>query len=324
MRMTHKRIVDLHEHEKKQIFSLFDEQIIKNPYQDLYSLVADEDKSIVLMYEKEELIWYLIYSVLVRKISFLKFKEYGSQWYIIFKKDIEEPKEKFNEFCRYIKRHILRGSFFEYFSVYFWIEYEKLDLGAFIDKRNIFLLDYDTVCIDLSDWYDSRFKNLDKSVRYDIKKSREHGLTFVEEGNFEEFNKILHETYARWWIPLHNLDKLHWNEKIFFAKKWNEYIWTTKIIYSKDICIYFNAGSTSKWLACNSSYFVIDNVVKFCCDRGVRYFDLRWASINTKDVKKTSITRFKKKFGSVMHTPVLQVGSFFFVMMRRLTAFIHQ
>ena len=319
MKIIHKKISNLNNKEREEICCIYTLQQYRNPYQDIESYY---DKQIILIIDnKDAVLAYMIFAINQRKIYFLNIKEFFSRWFFVCKDDSILLEKYLTQIFKYIKKYLLKW-FLDYFSIYFWIEYHDWidpNLIKITNRSKDFLLKkYYTVFVDLIQGYDNRYRNLNKKVRYEIKKSKGFWLEFVCEENFEEFNNIIKETYERWKLEPHKLEMIYKNEKIFFVKKGNTYLSTTKIIYSEDIAIYFNAWCTQQWYELWANYFMINSLMHHCMNNWIRYFDFRWANPYSKDTKKLNISKFKSKFWEIIETPVLQIGSTFFIFLKKI------
>lgn len=166
--------------------------------------------------------------------------------------------------------------------------------------------------LDISDDEEKVLKEMEKSTRYEIKKSEKEGVVVnssTEIKDYEEFEKIFLETVKRQKFIPHPIAyyKKQFeilsssnNYRVFLAKKDSKTISCALIGLFGDTAFYLHAGSMNdrEINKLMGPQAVVWGAIKYAKSLNMKYFDF-WGITTSKNPKDpwSGFTRFKKGFG---------------------------
>ncbi len=149
--------------------------------------------------------------------------------------------------------------------------------GYILDKWP--LLPTKTLILDLDLF---SLDSLPKDTRYEIRQSMKNSLSLREGTDTELFYKLLQDTMklGGWSVPIKKMvTNLYQsfqpnNSALLFVYQKNEPVAACLLIWHEDTAHYMYAALTQKGRELGAAYFLLNETIKFCQEKELKYLDL--------------------------------------------------
>jgi len=192
----------------------------------------------------------------------------------------------------------------------------KVKLDGFNCKKEL------TIVIDLTKDLETIWNNIDKNIRYEIKRAQRDGIKIFRNQGYEIFYKIYRSFIQKKGLKSYfdffgfgstDLDSMKKNGTLFVAE-YNGEILAGTLVLEGDFCIESWLGATKRFEAKNNAEKrliaradrLIDwEIIKYAKEKGLREFDLGgiWSEEEAdKDITKKGINEYKSRMGGEVVT----------------------
>jgi len=216
----------------------------------------------------------------------------------IFSKKLEDNKEIFIDFLNNLIRIGKQEN-----VVFIRIEPNNIpNLNKLKPVETIAIQPKRTIRLDLNKDEGEILKGMHQKTRYNIRLSKRKGVKVYEgdQGNFEEFWKLMSLTCKRDGFRLHtkdyyrkmlNIDKNF--VKLFLAEYEGNIISANIVSFFGDTAVYAHGASSNEYRNVMAPYLLQWEAIKSAKENGCKYYDF----YGIDEMKWPGVTRFKRGFG---------------------------